>query len=78
MPYSEEFPSKISRTYSFGNSAEYGKVNLATEIKVTVMTFQNTPDGVCPMYVVAERPQPNNESNEFIKDMELAATESVH
>ena len=42
------------------------------------MTFQNTPDGVCPMEVVAACPQSNNESNKFMKEMELAAIEAVH
>ena len=37
------------------------------------MSFQGTPPGVSPMEIVAARPQSNNESNDFIKDMELAA-----
>ena len=41
------------------------------------MTFQNTPDGVYPMEVVAARPQSNNQSYEFIKEMESAANEAV-
>ena len=42
--------------------------------KVTVMSFQGTPSGISPMEIVAARPQSNNESNDFIKDMELAAS----
>ena len=42
------------------------------------MTFQNTPDGVFPMEVVAARPQSNNESNDFIKEMESSATAAAH
>ena len=41
------------------------------------MTFQNTPYGVCPMEVVAARPQSNTESNTFIKEMELAVTKAI-
>ena len=48
-------------------------IELADEIKVAVMTFQDSPSGVAPTEVVAARPQSNNESNDFIKFMESAA-----
>ena len=41
------------------------------------MSFQGTPPGVSPMEIVAARPQSNNESNDFIKDMELAASSAA-
>ena len=42
------------------------------------MTFQNTPPGVSPSEIVAARPQSNNESNEFIVDMERSAALALH
>ena len=37
------------------------------------MSFQNSPPGVPPTEIVASRPQGNNDSNDFIKDMEVSA-----
>ena len=53
---------------------ECGKVSIDSEVKVMVMSFQDTPSRVPTMGVVAGRPQSNNESNDFIKDMESAAS----
>lgn len=60
-----------------GKSKEYGTIPKATEIKVTVMTFQGSPPGIPASEVVAARPQSNNESNEFIKSMTLAASSAA-
>ena len=57
-----------------GKSKTYGQVDEATEVKVAVMSFQCTPRGTPVMEVVAARPQTNNESNDFIEEMEQAAT----
>jgi len=43
-----------------GKSKEHGKISPVTEVKVCVMTFQNSPPGVSLMEVVAARPQSNN------------------
>ena len=53
---------------------EYGKVSILSKVKVTVMSFQDTPIGLLTMEVVAGQPQSNNESNDFIKDTESAAS----
>ena len=45
----------------------------ASEVKMTVMSFQRSPPGVSPSAVVAARPQSNNESSDFIKEMEATA-----
>ena len=47
------------------------KVYTATEIKVCTMTFQSSEPGLPPTEVINARPQPNNESNDFIIDMEF-------
>ena len=61
-----------------GKLEEYGKVYIASEVKVTVMSFQDTPSGVPTMEVVTGRSKSKNESNDFIKDMESASSaESV-
>ena len=36
-----------------GKLEEYGKVSIAREVKVAVMSFQDTPGGVTTMEVVA-------------------------
>ena len=41
------------------------------------MSFQRSPKGVSPTEIVAARPQSNNESNQFIKDMESSASSAV-
>jgi len=40
---------------------------LATEVKVTVLSFQEAPPGMCPYVVLAGIPQTTNESNDFAK-----------
>ena len=49
----------------------------STEIKICVMTFQDAPAGVTRSEIVAARPQSNNESNEFVKAMEAAASSAL-
>jgi len=60
-----------------GTSRDYGEIPKATEIKVAVMSFQSSPDGVPVYEIVAARPQSNNESNDFVKDMEKAASAAM-
>ena len=60
-----------------GKSMEYGDIEKCTEIKVAVMSFQSSPDGVAIYEIVAARPQSNNESNDFVKDMEAAASSAM-
>ena len=57
-----------------GKLEDYEKVSIASKVKVTVMSFQDTSSGVPTMEFVAGRPQSNNESNDFIKDMESVAS----
>ena len=37
----------------YGKLEKYGKISIASEVKVTVMSFQDTPSGVPTMEVVA-------------------------
>ena len=53
------------------------KISQASEIKVALLTFQSSPPGVPISELVAARPQSNNESNDFIKEIELEASASV-
>jgi len=53
------------------------KIDLATEVKVAVMSFQSTEKGVAPSIVVAARPQSNNETSNFVQAMELAASKAA-
>ena len=57
-----------------GGLKEYGKVSIASKVKVTVMSFQDTTSGVPTMVVFAGQPQSNNEPKNFIKDMEFVAS----
>ena len=41
------------------------------------MSFQSSPNGVAIYEIVAARPQSNNESNDFVKDMEAAASSAM-
>ena len=50
---------------------------MATEVKLCVMTFQSCLPGIPHTEVVAAMPQSNNESNDFIVDMETAATKAM-
>ena len=56
-----------------GKDPKLGKITVASEVKVTVMSFQHSPPGVPPTEVVAACPQSNNESNDFIVAIEVAA-----
>ena len=40
-----------------GKSDIHGNISIASEVKVTVMSFQDTPRGIPVMEVVAGRPQ---------------------
>ena len=55
-----------------GKSTKNGKLLEAIEVKVTTMSFQNTPEGIPTIEVAAVRPQTNDESG-FVKIMETAA-----
>ena len=39
---------------------------VASEVKVTVVSFQKTPPGICPYFVVAILPQTINENNDRV------------
>ena len=56
-----------------GNDETIGKISCTLEVKMTIMSFQGTPPGISPFEVVAVRPQSNNESNDFIIEMEKSA-----
>ena len=45
------------------------KIFLASEIKVALLTFKSFPPGVPISDLVEARPQSNNESNDFIKEI---------
>ncbi len=45
------------------------EVSKASEIKVAMMTFQQTPRGVSPVEIVAARPQSTNEASSFTGDV---------
>ena len=57
-----------------GKLEEYGKVSIEREVKVKVMSFQDTPSDFPTMEVVAGQPQSKSASNDFIKDIEYAAS----
>ena len=48
-------------------------IDLAKEIKIAVVSFQNVPKQVSPMAIVAARPQGNNETSTFTSDVCEAA-----
>eukprot|EP00957_Ditylum_brightwellii_P178697 13611206-Ditylum_brightwellii.AAC.2 len=50
------------------------KIEEATEIKVTIMSFQTTKGGTSRSVIVAACPQSNNESSNFIHAMEHTAS----
>ena len=60
-----------------GKDDDMCKIALASEIKVALLTFQSSPPGVPISELVADRTQSNNESNDFIKDIELEASASM-
>ena len=66
----------ISRKYLDNNVL--GKINNVTEVKVCVMLFQLSLPRMPYTEVVVARPQSNNESNDFIIDMERASARAVH
>ena len=43
-------------------------IELASEIKIAVVSFQNLPKGTSPMAIIAARPQGNNETSSFACD----------
>ena len=49
-------------------------IELASEIKIAVISFQNIPKHISPMAIVAARPQGNNETSSFTKDVCEAAS----
>ena len=44
---------------------ESNKKDLASEVKVAVVTFQSVPPGTCPFLIIAGRPQKNNQTTDF-------------
>ena len=49
-------------------------IELASEIKIAVVAFQNLPRNISPMAIVAARPQGNNETSTFAQDVCEAAS----
>jgi hypothetical protein len=49
-------------------------IELASEIKIAVVSFQNLPKHISPIAIVAARPQGNNECSMFTKDVCEAAS----
>ena len=49
-------------------------IELASEIKIAVVAFQNLPRNISPMAIVAARPQGNNETSTFTQDVCEAAS----
>ena len=49
------------------------KIPRATEVKITVMSFQHSPAGVPKTEIVATLPQGNSDSNDFVKEMEASS-----
>lgn len=52
-------------------------LEMASEVKAAVISFQNCPKGVVPMVVIAARPQSNNETSSFTRLIETACTASA-
>lgn len=50
----------------------------AKEIKVAVVSFQNTPPGMCPYFTVGALPQSNNDVNDWGKDVIDACTSAAN
>ena len=49
-------------------------IECALEIKIAVVSFQNVPKKISPMAIIAARPQGNNETSSFTKDVCEAAS----
>ena len=49
-------------------------IELASEIKIAVVAFQNLPRNISPMAIIAARPQGNNETSSFTQDVCEAAS----
>ena len=49
----------------------------SSEVKICVMTFQNSPAEVAKSEITTARPHSNNESNEFVKAMKLATVSAL-
>lgn len=49
-------------------------IELASEIKIAVVSFQNLPKHISPMAIISARPQGNNETSSFTKDVCEAAS----
>ena len=60
-----------------GDNHDKVNIPMATEVKVCVMTFQSCLPGIPHTEVVAAMPQSNNESNDFIVDMESASAKAM-
>ena len=47
------------------------KIPAITEVNINVMSFQHSPTGVPGTEIVAALPQGNNDSNDFVKEIEV-------
>jgi len=64
LPIDINMKSEEWKKYRKG-CAEGKEGELAAEIKVCVLSFQNTPKGMCPYLAIAGNPQTLNEANDF-------------
>lgn len=53
------------------------KMPNADEVKACIMVLQKSPEGSSPVVLVSALPQSNNESNQFIVDMESCAAKAM-
>ena len=60
-----------------GKDDDICNISLASEIRVALLIFQSSPLGFPISDLVAARHQSNNESNDFIKEIEQEASASV-
>eukprot|EP00957_Ditylum_brightwellii_P095779 7297463-Ditylum_brightwellii.AAC.1 len=60
-----------------GKDPVHRKFSAASEIKVTVVSFQGSPPHIPQSEIVATHPQSNNDPNDFIKDMECARSNAM-
>ena len=55
----------------------HGDIPKASEVKVAIIIFQNSPPGVPKFETIAARPQSNNGSNDFITSVEGAVSTAL-
>ena len=75
------FPNHIISTQHLGKECidkildnKDEPIDLASEVKIAVISFQNLPRTTSPIAIIAARPQGNNETSSFTRDVCEAAT----